>query len=616
MEDIFESSLGLMFDEPTFAHGDPGGSFDHTISTPFRSKFRSNPPNPRASSGSRVNDNSFQRGTTASTIASSNYDWNVRLLLPDVEAVNSPLMAHYVWQASLILSKRISSGDIDVQDSLVIEVGAGAGLLGVTAGLCGAQGVVFTDFPDPDILRCLDVNAAGALGDQHRRLKSDASGRDEKSVFWEVIGHKWGESTSLSMFLEPIKQSSKVVVFLADVLWNPTGHDTLLNDLKTWLAHPSSIAHVAAGLHTGRRTVELFVEKATRSGLFTCTKLGEVRVGTAQGEYQFFASSSHGGDQEIGDGDEENEEDEEKDPTERKRWTSRPPPGGHSSIIFGDDISSSAMQEPSPAASPKPKHAIISHNGMTSPMPATRTGRRMAPNAHQSRTSLIFGSPQDDAASSVGSDDGSDVGSLPRNVQKAFDGAAGISSPKQSPRRPEKRHLAANAQRSSLVFGDDGRENGVAVPSPPARSKSPSILPYEDSPSPRSGRRKPEGVAPNFKSNFSLSHRVQDSEAAAATSPASSPLSRRRNFAPGLKSSVILGDDSPPEPNFGPKKMNKVTGRRVITPPGGSSTLSFAEFTGALPEVDSSKDRDMVGSKVDPAAMSAAGRTTGKHRIY
>ncbi|KAI8850457.1 hypothetical protein BC829DRAFT_156204 [Chytridium lagenaria] len=283
---------------------------------------------------------------------------------------------------------------------------------------------------------------------------------------------------------------------------------------------------------------------------------------------------------------------------------SRPPPGGHSSIIFGDDISASMRQEPSPAASPKARttSSIIGHGPDEVALPTpTKTGRRMAPNSH-ARTSLIF--TDLDEVASVVSDASSESGSSNRNRKSVFDGAAGITSPKQTPKRPERRHIPGNAHRSSVIFGDDGQSSPVSAP--PSRSKSPSILPYEDSPSPKYGRRKPEGIAPNFKSSFSLAHPREDAAAKEADT-------RARQSHARFKSSVILGDDSPPEPDFSPKKFGKVTGRRLIAPPGGSSNMSLAEFAGALPDADST---DRTVYKVDPSSMDAAGRTTGKHRIY
>ncbi|KAI8850456.1 hypothetical protein BC829DRAFT_389466 [Chytridium lagenaria] len=279
MEDIFESSLGVMFDEPTFAAIPPSPSNSSSL------------PSPQPS-----------------------YTHAIRLDLPDVEAANSPLMAHYVWQASLILSQRIANGDISIRDAHVIEVGAGAGLLGVTSGLCGAKSVVLTDYPDSNILRCLEVNAARALGVEKRKGSDGAAISD---VWWEVVGHKWGDLESRNRFLTPIRESEKVVIFLADVLWNPLGHQVLLDDLKQLLDHPNATAYVAAGLHTGRRTMESFFKKAVQSGDFLCVKVGEVRVGSLFGEYELFPTVLQ---DELENGVGEESDDDGEDATEKKRW--------------------------------------------------------------------------------------------------------------------------------------------------------------------------------------------------------------------------------------------------------------------------------------------------------
>ncbi|KAJ3098539.1 hypothetical protein HDU96_011047 [Phlyctochytrium bullatum] len=317
----------------------------------------------------------------------------------------------------------------------------------------------------------------------------------------------------------------------------------------------------------------------------------------------------------------------------KKKQPSRPPPGGHSSIIFGDDISSSLVQEPSPMASPvKPRttSSIIGSGADDVAMPSpTRTGRRMASIHHQKTGNILAHHHYDDrsetGSSAAASDDGSSESGSVAGRNATFDGAAGITSPMHTPRRHQKRHGPANAHRSSVIFGDDD----APKPTPPTRAKSPSIIPYDDSPSPAKGRRKPDGVAPNFKSSFSLAHAADatpsttttasDSSAPASTtastaasSAASSPKPARRGAA--HQSSIVLGDDSPPAPDFSPKKLNKLGGRRIISPPGGTSNLSLAEFAGALPEAEgrSSKERQ----RADPAAMDPAGRATGKHRIY
>ncbi|KAJ1569704.1 hypothetical protein HK405_005766, partial [Cladochytrium tenue] len=58
-------------------------------------------------------------------------------------------------------------------------------------------------------------------------------------------------------------------------------------------------------------------------------------------------------------------------------------------------------------------------------------------------------------------------------------------------------------------------------------------------------------------------------------------------------------------------ERKKVPGRRMLSPPGGSSAKSLAEFVGAL-EINEKPDV----KKIDPASARAAGTSSGKHRVY
>jgi hypothetical protein len=151
----------------------------------------------------------------------------------------------------------------------------------------------------------------------------------------------------------------------------------------------------------------------------------------------------------------------------------------------------------------------------------------------------------------------------------------------------------------SNIFGSDD------VPhSAPTRKGTVGILPGGDKPATRSGRRAPEGVAPNFKSSFSLSHESAD---VAGTKAAVIP--------PGLRSSITFGDDGPRDPDFSPKK-SFIPARRILTPPGGASAASLAEFAGALPDSAEETEDEKLKKKIDPSKMTAAGSSTGKHRVY
>ncbi|KAI8608691.1 hypothetical protein BC830DRAFT_925169 [Chytriomyces sp. MP71] len=75
-----------------------------------------------------------------------------------------------------------------------------------------------------------------------------------------------------------------------------------------------------------------------------------------------------------------------------------------------------------------------------------------------------------------------------------------------------------------------------------------------------------------------------------------------------LKSTIQLGDDSPPTPHFGPRKIQYARAVRKVSSRGGLADLSG--FKGL-------QMAERVGARMDPAAVEAvAGVGSGKHRVY
>ncbi|KAI8800534.1 hypothetical protein BJ742DRAFT_780245 [Cladochytrium replicatum] len=93
-----------------------------------------------------------------------------------------------------------------------------------------------------------------------------------------------------------------------------------------------------------------------------------------------------------------------------------------------------------------------------------------------------------------------------------------------------------------------------------------------------------------------------------------SPLVRRPSTPNKDESSVVLGDDGGVALESIRKK--KLFQRRMVTPPGGSGSVSFSDFIRATaPAVEASAAPAL--KKVDPAKVEVvAGKSTGKHRVY
>ncbi|ORY42221.1 decarboxylating 6-phosphogluconate dehydrogenase [Rhizoclosmatium globosum] len=271
MLDVFESGLGAVFDEPLFAIGSPGECYEHSFETHLVSRFPS------------------KEG------ASSNH--NLKLSLPTPKE-----------------DSEIGNGNVPVEDALVIEFGAGVGLCGLVAAKCGAKQVLATDYPDEGIIFTLAVNYKNIFGEECRWV-------DGKDVWWNVLGHAWGEASSLGKIISYINPESvtPIVIFMADLLWIPTAHMALLSDIYAILSlapksstNIKSKAHITAGLHTSRETIDAFFKKARDSFGFIVKKIGEVRVGSFGLE---------DGIVEVGeDVPVERRDLERSDPSERKKW--------------------------------------------------------------------------------------------------------------------------------------------------------------------------------------------------------------------------------------------------------------------------------------------------------
>ena len=92
------------------------------------------------------------------------------------------LFAHFVWNSSILAADLIASGTFKVQKEVVLELGAGAGLPGIVAALCGASFVVLTDYESPRLIDNL----------RHNVQKNIPTAVQEKV---KVTGHTWGEDT-------------------------------------------------------------------------------------------------------------------------------------------------------------------------------------------------------------------------------------------------------------------------------------------------------------------------------------------------------------------------------------------------------------------------------------
>jgi len=146
---------------------------------------------------------------------------------------HSPLWGHLLWNAGQVISRYLEdNSEVIVQGKSILELGAGAGLPSLVSAILGAEKVVVTDYPDPDLIENLRYNIehCTALPDKSRIVAE---------------GFLWGSSA------EPLKAHLQTgrdgfdVLILADILFNHSEHAKLLTTLRDCLRKaPDSVALV------------------------------------------------------------------------------------------------------------------------------------------------------------------------------------------------------------------------------------------------------------------------------------------------------------------------------------------------------------------------------------
>ncbi|KAL0953865.1 hypothetical protein HGRIS_005040 [Hohenbuehelia grisea] len=179
---------------------------------------------------------------------------------PDTQAANWDLHASSIWVSAhyladhiheLHLEEVLAESERSGSCTTVLELGAGAGLPGVLiAKLYGAHGAMVTlsDYPDEYITRTLIENVAD----------------NGVSSFCRVAPYAWGADITP---LLPSPQDGFDIIIAADTLWNRASHEILIQTLCAGLKRTRHARiHLVAGLHTGRYTLQSFMNAISSSG--------------------------------------------------------------------------------------------------------------------------------------------------------------------------------------------------------------------------------------------------------------------------------------------------------------------------------------------------------------
>ena len=224
-EDILSSSLTTLYDYAPITYSDPGKVFTYTST-------------PRKLGGAYLGP------------------LTVTLDTPDTQPSNWSLYASYIWMSSIYIADHLEELCLDqhrasgLGDAIhVLELGAGAGLPSILiAKTHPFVKVTVSDYPDVELIKSLSENVR----------------RNNVADRCRAVPYAWG--TSIAPLIEGYGHPDVIVA--ADTLWNPDLHILFIESLILLLKKSSNArVEIIAGLHTGRYTIQAFLNSAKESGL-------------------------------------------------------------------------------------------------------------------------------------------------------------------------------------------------------------------------------------------------------------------------------------------------------------------------------------------------------------
>lgn len=140
-----------------------------------------------------------------------------------LEIVHShPLWGHYIWNASMAISKYIEMNPAIVMNKNILELGSGAGLPSIVSSLCHSNLVVATEYPEDALLSTLEKNL---------------SNNCDNSTF-KIVSFKWGDANGINKLISITPDNKGYdVIIMSDLLFNHSQHIALLKSCSQLLAN-------------------------------------------------------------------------------------------------------------------------------------------------------------------------------------------------------------------------------------------------------------------------------------------------------------------------------------------------------------------------------------------
>jgi EEF1A N-terminal glycine/lysine methyltransferase len=230
-EDILSDSLETLYDYTPITHSSAGSAFTYSTTVDYKKI-------------------------------------EIALHTPDAKPANWSLHASCIWVASLYLadhSHLLCLWDQEEGEPLrVLELGAGAGCPGILIAKTHGRNVEVTlsDYPDDDLI-------ASLKGNVERNVSRCSRAR--------VVPYIWGSKETRDLLGEGKRRFD--VVIAADTLWNAGLHSLFLDSLEMLLERRKAArVYLVAGLHTGRYTIQAFLDLISERGVFSIEELVERRV--------------------------------------------------------------------------------------------------------------------------------------------------------------------------------------------------------------------------------------------------------------------------------------------------------------------------------------------------